>query len=347
MPRINEKDILKNIKQSVENETPDVWEKIRDADECKHDFEGRPIYSSKRRGYMPAVAAVAFAMILFAGFNSEILNLGGKSGDSYDLGGGQTIQGPRVPTGIENASDSISKAGAPNIAVQITKEADLKEASRALKFDITEPSWVPEGFKKISSKLYSFNKDFSQPYMYNMEYMNGAKKILTLNVTKHMTEEEKLKSQPEPMPMPMPAEGGVKNNTGRGNTSSPDGTVDLPATSPDKPNSIPGYNPSSPTPPQAPADKPSATVEAKPTPRDGGGSTSSSGSTSSANPGKPVSVDSTTVKVKGVDVSLTVVSSSEFGSVSAFFVYNGGNYNIFTDSVSKNDMIKIIESMVK
>jgi hypothetical protein len=344
MPGINEKDILKSIKQSVENETPDVWEKVRDTEECKQDFERKPLYSIKRRRYLPAAAAMAFAVIVFVGFKTEILSLGGKAGDSYALGERETTQGPRVPGGIENASDSIGKSGAPDIAVQITKEADLKEASKASKFDITEPSWVPEGFKKVSSKLYSFNKDFSQPYMYNMEYMNGGKKMLTLSVTKYMTEEEKLKSQPQPMPMPV--EGGVKNNTGGGSTIPPDGAVDLPASSPDKPNSIPGYSSSSPTPPTD-LDKPSSTVEVKPTPRDGGGATGSAGSTSAANPGKPVSVDFTTVKVRGVDVSLTVVSSSEFGSVSAFFVYNGGSYNIFTDAVSKNDMIKIIESMVK
>jgi hypothetical protein len=43
---------------------------------------------------------------------------------------------------------------------------------------------------------------------------------------------------------------------------------------------------------------------------------------------------------------MTVTSSSEHGAVSASWVYKGGSYNIYTDGISKNDMIKIIESMI-
>ena len=193
---------------------------------------------------------------------------------------------------------------------------------------------MPEGFTKASSKLFSSTEDGSQPYMYNIEYNSPAKKLLTVSITKYMTEEEKLKAQPAPMPEPV-------------DKAAPDAVIDLPALPPDAPSqSVPGYNPSQPTAPPTAVDKPLSTPVGKPTPQDRGIGSGSSGSTGTAGSDKPVSVDFTSVKVKKIDVSITVITSSEYKAVSAFWVYNGGSYNIYTDGISKDDMIKIIESMI-
>jgi hypothetical protein len=54
----------------------------------------------------------------------------------------------------------------------------------------------------------------------------------------------------------------------------------------------------------------------------------------------------TSIKVKGIEISMTVTSSSEYGAVSAFWVYIDGSNNIYNDGISKNGMIKIKESMI-
>lgn len=335
MPVISEKDILENIKQSVETEAPDVWKKIQDAEKCKYDYNTIPSNSNKRRLYVPVAAALIFAIIGFAGMKMNFFAPRNQGGESLALGSGKNYnQGTIAPGLPQTAEDSAGRMGVPYIAIQYTKDADVIEASKALKFDVAVPSWMPTGFTKVSSKLYFSDKEESQPYMYNIEYKNDRKKLLTVSVTKYITEEEKLRSQPNSVPQPEDK-----------------GASILPTAPPDaKPQSIPGYNPSSPASPPTATDTPSYSVDGKTTPEGpnmGGGSGSSTGNAGTAAGGKPVSVDFSSVKIKSVDVSLTVTSSGEYGSVSAFWIYNGGSYNIYSDGISKDELIKIVETMIK
>jgi hypothetical protein len=319
MSRINEKDILNSIKQSVEDETPDVWEKIQNAEKYKYDFDKKPSNSKRRRVYMPVAAALLCVMVAAAGFKMNIFNLQGKSNEFIAIAPGV-------------AEDSVGREiapVAPDIFRPFAKDADVNEAAKALNIDIAVPTWMPEGFTKISSKLFSSTEDGNKPYMYNIEYSGPGKKLLTLSITKNITEEEKLKAQPTPMPVP--EEKGSSSN----------GTIDLPATPPDAPVQ---------TTPSSNSTGPAAPPVGKPIPKDGvtgGGTSGNTGSGVTTPSSEPVSVEITRVKVKEVDVNLTVMSSNENGAVSAFWVYNGGSYNIYTDGISKNDMNKIIESMIK
>jgi hypothetical protein len=347
MPRISEKEILKSIKQSVEVETPDVWEKIKSSEKYKYDFHKKALNSKVRRAYLPVAAAVLCVMVAAAGFKMNIFNLQGKSNEFIAI----------APGIAEDSSGREIAPVAPDIFRPFTKDADVNEAAKAFNIDIAVPTWMPEGFTKNSSKLFSSNEDGSKPYMYNIEYSGSGKKMLTVSITKYMTEDEKLKAQAAPMPMPMPEEKGAAvdlptlppdaptqsspayNPTGQ--AAPPNTAVDLPSLPPNAPaQSTPGYNPSAPAAPPV----------GKPTPQDGvigGGTNGNTGSGVTTPSSEPISVEVTRVKIKGIDVNLTIMSSNESGTVAAYWVYNGGNYNIYTDGISKSDMIKIIESMIK
>ncbi len=293
-----------------------------------------------RRAYLTVTAAALCAMITFAGLNMKIFDRQATKVLVVEEGGKDHSLGIITPGIAEDSIERDINAVAPDIFKPFTKDADVNEASKALKIDIVIPAWMPEGFTKAASKLFSSVEDGSQPYMYNIEYSGPGKKMLTVSITKNMTEEEKLKAQPAPMPNN--ADKGAANNTAQNNAAAPDIAIDLPAIPPDAPTqSAPGANPSQ-------SAEPPTTVE-KPTPQDGNIGSSSAGNvgTGTAPSGKPVSVEFNNVKIKNVDVTLTVISSSENGAVSAFLVYNGGSYNIYTDGISKNDMFKIIESMIK
>ncbi|MDP4088858.1 MAG: hypothetical protein Q8930_06245 [Bacillota bacterium] len=375
MSDISERDILDNIKKSIESETPEVWDKIKEVDECRFDPEKKPIKPKSRKAYFAATAA---ACVLIAVSGLEIKNFISSKNNgeilaySHGQGSATSLVAPGAP---QDSAGRDVKTGTAEIYNPFTKDADVNEASTGLKFQIAEPSWLPDGFSKASSQLLSMNQDGSRPYMYTLVYCNTDKKMISINVTKYMTEEEKVKAQPAPMPMPEPAEKGSPESTGGSSADSGKGSILVPPTPPDAtPQSVPGYSPSQPAIAPNAAEKPSDTPLRTDTPQASGNSSSAvssnttvssggsaisgstavsfGGSTGSSgagisDPGATASVQFTSVKVKGTDVSLTFTSGSENSTVSANWAYNGGNYYFYSDSIPKDDMIKIIESMIK
>lgn len=321
MPDIDEKDILKEIKRSIENETPDVWEKIKSTEKSRYGIDKKPIVSKKRKFYLAAsvTACVMVATIVFT-----IKNINNPGRENLWSSSGRTIG---TTAEIGRASDAV--ASSPDIARLFTKDADKDEASKALNIDIVVPTWLPNGFKQVSSKLYSMNEDYSKPYMYNIEYSGQSIKMFTLSITKYMTEEEKIKSQ-------------------SGAESGP-GSKDIPVQSTQENTVIPpdylpqsqSGNGSAESVPPVSKDKISSNVpNATDLPLYTGTGGSSAGSAGTA-----VSIEMINSKIENVDVCMTVEEGSKV--LSAYWVYKGGSYNISTDGISKDDMTRVIQSMLK
>ena len=125
MSGISEKNILHSIKQSVETETPDVWEKIQATEKCKYDFDKKPLNSKMRRTYLPAAAVALCAIITFAGLKMKIFDLPSQHNELAADKGGQNYATGIIAPGV--AQDSIGrdvKTGGPDIFRPFTKDAD-------------------------------------------------------------------------------------------------------------------------------------------------------------------------------------------------------------------------------
>ena len=341
MSNSSEKNLLKNIKQSIEKESPNIWSHIHSAQTCKYILDQKPSTSNMQRIYMPAAAVVLCVFVTFGALKIKLFNHPGNTFeytiDSKGEGLGTTAA-PGVP---ESTIGRDTNKGTPEIYRLYTKDADVDEASKALKFNIVAPTWVPEGFTKTSAQLYANSENGSNPYMYHLEYSTSAKKILIITITKAMTDEEKSKMQPEIMPIPIDKGEATKNQEKP--SSDMNSTTAVQALPPDyQASSVPPYNPSEPAAPTTSAAEPTLPPQTgKDTP---GSSKSSGGSIGSS--GNSSSIEFAKIKIKTIDVSMSIMASSSNEVISASWVYNGGNYNISTDGISKEAMTKIIESMI-
>jgi hypothetical protein len=313
-----EKDILKSIKQSVEDETPNVWEEIQTSEKYKYDFYEKPLKAKTKKRYAPAMAAaVLCAVVALAGIKMKLFELPRQNNDLV----------------ARTEAPEDSKSGTSLIFEPITKDADVKEASKAFGINVVEPSWMPQGFKKVSAKLYSNDKAGKQPYMYNIEYKNGNT-LFAVTVMKNQ-------------PAPMPIDKGDASKAASSNAAS-SGAADMPKLPPDAAvQSAQSNNTIEPSPPSTNAGKASDTPASMPAKQGGITGGGSAGSAGSAPGSEPVSAQFTNIKIKNIEVSMTVVDSKENGALSAVWLYEGGSYSIYTDGVSKEDMVKIIESMIK
>jgi hypothetical protein len=330
MPDNNEKYILEGIKQSIENETPDVWENIKRAEKCKYEPDKKSYNPGIRNFRWIGAAAAACVIIVSVGLGTKLINPSGYINLTTGNGSGTGQTAMIAPGTPEISTGRDSAAGSPEIYKPFIKDMDLNEASKALNLNIAAPTWLPDGFSKVSSKLYCMNEDGSKPYMYIVEYRSPSQKVLALSVSKYMTEEEKIKSQPGSIP-----ELAAKNLPAE---NVPGTAADISPVPPDYiVKTDPGYNPSAPASPPSKNEKPSNTQNASDTPAVRGGE---SGSTGAA-----VSVEVKRVKIKDIDVDMTITGESKVPS--AYWVYNGGSYNMSSDGIPKDDMTKIIESMIK
>jgi hypothetical protein len=329
-----EKDILNNIKKAVEAETPDVWDKIQAAEKYKYNFNEKPLKTKARNRYMPVMIAAALCgVIALAGTRMKSFEFIAQGNESVAIGSEQDSVREILPA----RAPEDSKGSSSTLFDPFTKDADVKEASKAFGINVVEPNWMPQGFTKTSAKLYSNDKGGKQPYMYNIEYKKGNKPF-AITIMKYMAEEEKLKAEPAPMPE---LAGGAGNATSSGAAS---GAADIGSLPPDAPvQSKPGYDVIEPVLPNNASDLPAKASDGKGV--NAGGV--SSGSTGSAPGSEPVSVQLTSIKIRNIEVSMTVVDSKEEGALSAAWIYEGGSYSIYTDGITKEDMIKIVESMIK
>lgn len=330
MSASKEKDILKSIKHSVEAETPDVWDKIQTSEKNKYDFYEKPLNAKVRNRYALAMtAAVLCTVVGLAGIKMKLFQLPRQNNELVAQSSGVNSGREIIPPGIPEDS----KSGTSTLFDPFTKDADVKEASKAFAINVVEPAWMPQGFTKVSAKLYSNDKDGKQPYMYNVEYKNGNT-LFAITI---------MKNQPVPMP--------VDKGDGSGATSSnaaASGPANLPALPPDAPvQSAPGYNKTEVASPPTNVGKPLNTPAQIPAQQGGNTGGGSSGSAGTAPASEPISVQLTSIKIKNIEVSMTVVDSKEKGALSAAWIYEGGSYSIYTDGIAKQDMIKIIESMIK
>lgn len=346
MKDINEKNILDIIKKSVEEETPDVWEKVKTSESCKYELQERPLKMKKQNMYRAGAAVAACLLIAVIGFSTKIINFSGSNAENSGAKGSQANDMIAVAPGIQPAVPGRnSGSSAPEMMRLYTKDADLSEASKALNFEIAAPSWLPEGFTKVSAQLVSNNEDNSMPYMYVMKWSGQSKEELTVNITKYMSGEEKLKLQPSPMPAPGIQEGnGEKGNDAVPPTAGSKAVPPLPPE--DKPQSVPGYNPS-----EGASSPPVTVVPISPGDGKDGANDStavSSGTASTSSAWAVVSVSAANTTVNGTDVQMYITSSGSYKTaVSAYWVYNGGSYSISASGISQDDMEKIIESMIK
>lgn len=329
MSASKEKDILKSIKHSVEAETPDVWDKIQTSERNKYDFHEKPLNAKVRNRYAPVMAAVVLCVIVsLAGIKMKLFQLP-RQNNNLVAQGGQSSGREIIPPGVpEDSKSSTSTLFDP-----FTKDADVKEASKAFGINLVEPVWMPQGFTKVSAKLYSNDKDGKQPYMYNIEYKNGDM-LFAINI---------MKNQPAPIPVDI----GDGGKTASSNAAS-SGAADIPTLPPDAPvQSGPVINTVEPASPPTNVGKPLDTPAQIPAQQGGNTGGGSSGSAGTAPANEPVSVPLTSIKIKNIEVSMTVVDSKQKGALSAAWIYEGGSYSIYTDGIAKEDMAKIIESMIK
>ena len=355
MSKIKEKDILKNIKEAVESETPEVWDKIKSSDKCKYDLEfqsPKPKYSPVRKYSLVA----ACFLFVFVALGTRILQLPKDlAAPQYDSGGrtvGFQEGGTRFPAMVSEDA----KGGTPDIYRPFSKEVNAEEAAKAMNLQILTPTWLPQGFTQVNSILFSYDEKGSQPYMYSREYRNAAGKIITIDVTKNIKGDGK--ALPAPMPMPVdPGNGAVKTD-GREPAIKPEvlpGKVDA-GIAPDHKAVPPDYKEIPPTPPvvngqttpgynpSAVVDKPSNAVDLPTAPREMTPPQSSGGNSGS---NAVVSVQFVRTEINGVIVDMTVTSSKEPEVLNAHWVGTESFYNISTSGISKNDMIKILTSIIK
>lgn len=315
-----EKVILKSIKQSVEAGTPDVWDKVKTSEKYKYDFNERPLKAKVRNRFVPVMAAAALcAVVALSGMKMKLFELPRHSNEFIARGDGQNLGQEIMPS--DSAEDS--KGSASQLFDPFIKDADIKEASKAFGFNLFEPSWMPKGFEKVSAKLYSNDKDGKQPYMYNIEYKSGGK-LFTITI---------MKDQYIPVDDSQAASSGAASS---GAALPPDAPVQSNGNS----NSTEPASPPK-------ADKASDAPLEVPYVNGEGVSGSSAGSTEAAPGSEPVSGLITSDKIKDREVSITFADSSKKTVLSAAWIYKGGSYSICTDGVAKEDMVKIIESMIK
>jgi hypothetical protein len=352
MSKINEDNILNKIKESIDSETPDVWEKIKSADKCKFNPEGqasKPKYTMIRR-YSLAAACLLFIIVALNTKNFQYernaatpeYNEVGRTTDLANDG----LRPPSMP-----AEDAI---GNPDIYKPIYRDAGIDEARKALGIDILLPTWLPEGFTQASSKLFSYDEKGSEPYMYSIEYRDNAGNILTLGITKFISKPQ------ETRPAPMPYDPGTREiapdereKLQRGPALLPPEELEMtppdykevqPSEPRDRGQSSPAFDPSKDITDLPYRDEPSltpSTPKEDTFPKDGGGSSGNSGRDGS------VSVEFVNIEIHGTTIGMTIRGSNDAAVLAAFWTHNEVSYNISTSGISQEDMIKILKSMDK